>query len=158
MIGLEVCDSKLYCYGDKHEKKLLLEREPIWSVEIRDIVLVAENTTDEGPYCDDYFLIFATKSCIYRSTFYAEGLDAVFETLDERFSMPLRLQFSSSTHWASRVIWPAHLEGSDYFQFTEVKPNNIVSTMHKALLGPQLEYRVAEPIRKFLNEAGCMGN
>jgi len=156
MISLEVCDSKLCCHGDKHENKLSPERELIWSVEIKDIVLVAEYTTDEGPYFDDYFLVFATKSCAYQSTFYAEGLNTVIETLYERFSMPLRLQLNGLTHWTSRVIWPAHLEGSNYFQFTDVKPKGLAATMHKALLGPQLEYKVAEPIRRFLKEAGCV--
>ena len=157
MIILEICDSKLCCYHDKQENISSLEPELSWSVEIDDILLIAEYTTNEGPYCDDYFLVFVTRSYIYQCTFYANGTDMVIQTLSEMFNAPLQLKLCNSTDWNSRVIWPVHLEGSEYFQFTKVKPDSLLSKTRKTLLGSQLEYKLAEPIQAIL-KTGCSEN
>jgi hypothetical protein len=153
MVSLDTDGSKLRCWGGKQGNKLSFELELLWSVEIKDLILVAEYTTNEGPHFDDYFLIFQTKTCAFECTFYAEGRDAAFVKLSEQLNIPLQLQLCNSTDWKSRVIWPIHLAGTDYFQFTPVKPISLVSSICKAVFGPQLEYRVAEPIRKYIQEA-----
>lgn len=150
MILLEICDSKLNCYRDKQENEFS-ERTLSWSVEIDDILLIAEYTTNEGPYCEDYFLVFVTKPNIYQCTFYAEGTNTIIEQLSAIFNKPLQLKLCDSTDWKSNVIWPTQLEGNEYFHFTKIKPNKLLSKIRAVLLGPQLEYKIAQPIQNFLD-------
>jgi len=140
--SLEISDSRLI-YRDG-------EISEIWAVGVKDIVLIAEYTTDEGPQADDYYLVFASveagKAWFSTCSFYSDGTDAVFRTLRAQFGMPLEFGLLRSTHWDSRVIWPVHLAGSDYFQFTAVDPVGIWEMIRKALLGPQFEYKPTEAV------------
>jgi hypothetical protein len=157
MIFLEICDSKLCCYYDKQENESS-ERELSWSVEIDKILLIAEYTTNEGPYCDDYFLVFVSQPYFYQCTYYAEGREEVIQTLSEQLGTPLQHRLCNSTDWKSNVIWPVEFEVCDFFQFSEVIPDRIISKARKIILGPQLEYKIAEPIRKFLETKSAMIN
>jgi hypothetical protein len=125
-----------------------------WSFAIKDILLIAEYTTDEGPDVDDYFLIFVTvvKGTLHFSgcSFYTSGRDEVFEELREVHGMPSEFGLRTSTEWASRVIWPIQLAGEQYFQFTEIKPVGLLAKLRRSIQGPQLEYRVRDSILTFL--------
>jgi hypothetical protein len=125
-----------------------------WSVEIKDIVLIAEYTTNEGPYVDDYYLVFVTiedgKAYFASCSFYVDGRDEVFHSLKEQFGIASEFGLLQSTEWASRVMWPVHLAGSDYFQFDEVKPVSLLEKLRKALIGPQLEYKLSISIREYI--------
>jgi hypothetical protein len=149
MIFLEICDSKLCCYHDRQENESS-ERTLSWSVEIGDILLIAEYTTNEGPFCDDYFLVFLTKHYIYQCSFYAEGTNTIIEKLSKIFNRQLQPRLCNFTDWKSSVIWPIQFEGNEYFEFNEVVPNSNLSKIRKLVLGSQLEYKIAQPIRKFL--------
>ena len=148
MLSLQVSGSKLCC---------LDASEPQWSLEIADIVLIAEFTTDEGPGVDDYFLVFVTaesgKPFFSQCTFYAEGVDEALEYLRSRFNMPIDLNLCSSTVWASHVLWPRNLAGDDYFKFSEVQASGLGSRIRKAVLGPQLEYAISDQIRTYIGDA-----
>jgi hypothetical protein len=132
-----------------------------WSLPIRQIILVAEYTTDEGPYCDDYFIVFVSteggRAYFSTCSFYADGMAEVITLLGGQFGTEMELALANSTKWDSRVIWPPDLGGSKYFEFTEITPKNSGERIRKALLGKQLEYRITEPIRTFISMGGSMG-
>ena len=127
-----------------------------WSLPIAALVLISEYTTNEGPWCDDYFLVFVTveEGTLYFAscTFYAEGLDDCLFLLQERLGSPVRLDLTGSTDWRSRVVWPVEMAGSDYFTFTEVPDHTWRDKLKKALLGPTLEYVISKPVRDYLQE------
>lgn len=155
--SLEVFGSTLRCKREKGESSSHGEEEIAWSIEIGDIVLVAECTTNEGPWLDDYFFVFVTieDGKQYRSqcTFYADGSSEALESMGLQLGAPLRPGLCHSTEWTSRVMWPTHIEGIDYFDFTQVKPVGLISRLSKVFFGPQSEYSVAEPVREYLREA-----
>jgi len=157
MVSLEISDSTLRCLNGKRENSSSIDQGMIWSVEIKDLALIAEYTTSEGPYLDDYFLVFVSvengRAYNSRCTFYADGRDEALQALGTRLGADLRLGLFNSTEWTSRVVWPAHLQGDEYFHFTQVKPVGLLSTMSKAWFGPQLEYSVADPVRAYIREA-----
>jgi hypothetical protein len=125
-----------------------------WSVEIKDIILIAEYTTNEGPYVDDYYIIFVTiengKAYFASCMLYADGTTVALAELKERFGMLSEFGLLRSTEWVSRVMWPVHLAGSDYFQFTEVKPIGLWERISKMLFGPQLEYKPTDAIWAYI--------
>jgi len=90
-----------------------------WSLQISDIVLVAEYTTNDGPWLDDWFLEFVTMSSdrlyFYHCTMYVDGIYEVQDVLIRRLNaIP---QLAGCTEWDSRVLWPPHLVGKPYFEF-----------------------------------------
>src|ERR1700748_1292213 len=95
-----------------------------WSLPIASIILISEYTTNEGPQCDDYFLVFVTieKDLFYFHTasFYAGGSDATLASLKELLGSTFELKLTGSTEWDSRVIWPAEIADSKHFEFKPV--------------------------------------
>jgi hypothetical protein len=156
MESLEIADSKLRYFSDKDGNKLSLERELIWAIEIKDLILIAEYTTNEGPQLDDYFFefVFAEDGIAYKRTcsFYIKGRDEVLKTLADQYGMELKVRLLRSTEWESRVLWPTHLAGSDYFKFKVVQPVGILEKIRKALFGPQLEYGPTDSILEYYRQ------
>ena len=128
----------------------------LWSLPIESIVLVAEYTSDEGPYFDDYFLVIVTvEECkFYFSTcaLYSGGSDEVLSILGERLGSPIQLGLIFSTKWQSRVTWPAEMAGTEYFTFTTVPAETLVEKFKKSLLGPTYEYAISKRVQEYLRE------
>jgi hypothetical protein len=64
------------------------ENALLWSTSTKDVVLLAEYTTSEGPYLEDYFLVFVTvengKRYFATASFYSNGRDEVIKQLAEQ--------------------------------------------------------------------------
>jgi hypothetical protein len=129
--------------------------EPIWTTSVKSLVLMAEYTTNEGPYIDDYFLVFVTvengSQYFATASFYSDGRDEVVKQLAEQWAAAIELGLANSTDWKSRVVWPPELVGHDYFEFVEVQPNNVLARLRKATFGPVYEYFPCKSVRAFLN-------
>ncbi|HEY6968228.1 MAG TPA: hypothetical protein VJA94_03415 [Candidatus Angelobacter sp.] len=127
-----------------------------WSLPIESIVLIAEYTTNEGPYLDDYFLVFVTveQGTFYFATcsFYAKGRDDVLSTLHEQLASPFELELIGSTDWESRVVWPSRMAGKEYFTFRAVSPKTLTEKIKTKLLGETLEYSISHEIQEYLKE------
>ena len=132
---------------------------PSWSVSVRDLILVAEYTTNEGPYLDDYFLVFVTiqdgKPVFSTCSFYADGRDEVCRTLRQQFGITVEFGLLQSTEWSSRVTWPERLAGEDYFKFNLCPPTTVREKLSNAVFGPSFEYGVALRVREYIEQAGC---
>ena len=131
------------------------ESKLIWTAAAKDIVLMAEYTTNEGPYVDDYFLVFVTVENGTRyfatASFYSEGCDEVIKQLAEQWKTPIELGLANSTNWKSRVVWPSALAGQEYFEFVEIQPNTFMTKLRKAAFGPVYEYFPCQSVRAFLD-------
>jgi hypothetical protein len=127
-----------------------------WSVPIGSIVLVAEYTTNEGPYVDDYILVFVTAEDgkLYFSTcsFYSEGMDEALSTLQQRLGSPIQLILQGSTEWRSHVAWPGKMAEIEYFTFRPVSAETLTEKIKKRLVGPTYEYVISKVVREYLNE------
>ena len=125
-----------------------------WSLPIASIILISEYTTNEGPQCDDYFLVFVTIEkdlfYFYTASFYAGGSDATLASLKELLGSTFELKLTGSTEWDSRVIWPAEIADSKHFEFKPVRPETMVQKIKEKLLGPTLEYGITRPIQEYL--------
>jgi hypothetical protein len=102
-----------------------LEGQPEWRIAISDLVCIVEYTTARGPWADDYFLVFATKSGLYHeASFYSIGRDATLDALRESLGCSVKLGLVQSTEFASRVLWPPSLEGHPLFAGAKEKVVN----------------------------------
>jgi hypothetical protein len=139
------CDG--ICCVDAHGK-------PFWSCPFSAIVLIAEYTTNEGPWCDDYFLVFWTweKGRLFRCqvSFYANGIDEMIAALSQHLTSEMKLGLANSTDWKSRVIWPPDLVDRPYFTFSEVIPKNWNERFQRRVWGPGQEYFASDEVCGYL--------
>jgi hypothetical protein len=97
----------------------------LWHIKIPDIVLVAEYSTAEGPWGDDWFLVFALA---HKTPYFftlpvsSDGMETLGELLRSRFATDLKL--TNSTDWRSVVLWPEAIEGTSLIEFSQREPRN----------------------------------
>jgi hypothetical protein len=97
----------------------------LWRLKPEDIVLVAEYTTNEGPFGDDWFLVFAVANKIpyfMTCSVYSDGRDTALEFLRTRFAIEPKL--TNSTEWKSVVLWPKVIAGATLIEFSQREPRN----------------------------------
>ena len=97
----------------------------LWQLKPENIVLVAEYTTNEGPFGDDWFLVFAVANKIpyfMTCSVYSDGRDAALEFLRTRFAIEPKL--TNSAEWKSVVLWPKAIEGATLIEFSQREPRN----------------------------------
>jgi hypothetical protein len=84
-----------------------------WTVKLADVRLIGEYTTADGPFVDDYFLVFLTaeKGGWYEASLCATGMERFLTELGVALGAPTRLALCSSTAWRTRVVWPPTVEG-----------------------------------------------
>jgi hypothetical protein len=127
---------------------------PRWSLPVKSILLIAEYTTNEGPYVDDYFLVFVTaeESKVYFSTcpFSSAGIGEGLNLLQQRLGSPIQLELQGSTEWKSRVAWPPEMQGTQYFTFKLAPAETFTEKIKKRLLGPTYEYAISSAVREYL--------
>lgn len=129
---------------------------PRWSLPVNSVLLIAEYTTNEGPYADDYFLVFVTAedSQLYFSTcsFSSAGIKEGLNSLQERIGSPIQLELQGSTEWRSRVAWPPEMRGTEYFTFRPVPAETLTEKVKKRLLGPSYEYAISSTVQEYLKQ------
>lgn len=83
-----------------------------WSVPISSIRLIAEYTNSDGPYLDDYFIVFLTamENGWYEASFYAKGRDELLNALSRNLAAPLDCGLFNSAKYKTRIMWPPHLK------------------------------------------------
>ncbi|MBC8095918.1 MAG: hypothetical protein H7Y43_08905 [Akkermansiaceae bacterium] len=124
-----------------------LEREK-WRVPIADIRVIGEFTNNEGPYGDDYFLVFITPDQQFEASFYAEGRDALLDALGHKLDYNLQTGLCNSTSLASRVLWPAHFAGHPLFDnVPEECAGNIFGRLRQRVL-PRVQMQFTEEVRR----------
>ena len=147
-VSLEAVGSELRCV-DK-------SGTVYWTVSVDDLILVAEYTTNEGPFVDDYYLIFcsigAERAVFATCTFYAEGRDATLRSLSDRLGSPLELVLCGSTAWASRVLWPSSMVGEPYFSFEIAEPRHVLNRLQRFVFGPTTERFLSDPVQRYIRE------
>lgn len=106
--------------------------DSIWTIRVQDLRIFGEATNQDGPFADHYFFCFATgPEAWYEASFYAAGRDRFLTALGARLGVTFRLGLTSSTDFASRVLWPLELAGQPMFKY-EDEPSK---TMLGRLLG-----------------------
>ncbi len=100
-------DKVFWDYDDKN----------VLQFDINDIVVIGEYTTTDGPWLDDWFLIFITKKDQSLSIpFYANNIDELLQYLTKKFHDDFtKACLANSSEWNSIVLYPKHLKGKALF-------------------------------------------
>jgi hypothetical protein len=112
--------------GEDHSGELKFTEESLsyrsaagsWSVNISDVRLIGEYTTANGPYIDDYFLVFVTalEGGWHEASFYARGRDELLAALSKKLGAPIETGLSNSAHFKTRIIWPEEWRGQNMLE------------------------------------------
>lgn len=92
-----------------------------WKTQVSDIIAFGEYTTNNGPYIDDWFMVFVTKDLEWvEASNYCAGGDEVRSALASRWGQDsLYGKLWGSTDFASRVIWPSAIAEQSLFDFNQ---------------------------------------
>lgn len=152
-IRLAVQDQFLDCF---------INDQLTWRTPISSILLIAEYTTNEGPYVDDYFVEFWSLEdgsvLRARASFYAAGINDTFARIAAELKEDLTFGLTGSTEWASRIMWPPELAGHPYFDFREVKPANMREKTAQLVFGSAQEYFLTREVQAFLKQYKRVGD
>ncbi len=99
-----------------------------WYMDIDKIVFIGEYTTANGPYVDDYFIVFAeSKDEWWQASFYSIDHSSFWKELSKRMNCDIGPRLMGSTEWASKVIYPPELADQELFAIAKVegKPLNL---------------------------------
>ncbi|HEV1995411.1 MAG TPA: hypothetical protein VGR03_13860 [Candidatus Acidoferrum sp.] len=131
------------------------EGQLLWQCPLDSIVLMAEYTTNEGPFLDDYFLVFVSiekgKQYFATASFYSDGREMIVEHLSQKWDVRVKLGLSHSTEWKSRVLWPPEIAGNDYFSFREIQSDSRLEKLRGFAFGPAREYYPSQEVCEFLD-------
>ena len=85
-------------------------------LKISDIKVIGEMTKSDGPYTDDWFLIFIIdKETWYQISMYAENMQEVLKELSQLLNAEVIGTLFYSTSWKTNVIYPKEFQGKDLF-------------------------------------------
>ena len=90
-----------------------------WELPIAEITIIGEYTNEDGPFADDYFLVFVRdgEPGWLEGSFFADGRDAILKELSARLGADLSCGQAHLATFRSRILWPDHLKGRVLFEF-----------------------------------------
>jgi hypothetical protein len=123
-----------------------------WSLAVSDIRLVAEYTTSDGPWSDDYFLAFirARQPTHHETSFYADGRDDALRQLGQALGTVLRLGLCNSADFKSRIIWPTYLADKPLFDLAPSRTT--MGRFRQRWLGAPIDTVLSEAAQSAIKE------
>ena len=90
-----------------------------WELPVSEVTVIGEYTNEDGPFADDYFLVFLSRneSWWFEGSFYGEGRDEVLHELSTLLGSEISLGLSHTTTFTSRILWPEKMRGEAFFDF-----------------------------------------
>jgi hypothetical protein len=124
----------------------------LWNIKSESIVLVAEYTTNEGPFGDDWFLVFAVGNknpLFFTCSVYSHGSEELFQFLRARFGVTAKL--TNNTEWKSIVLWPEAIADARLIDFSQGEPRNWRERLRTWYDGPMKKPHLSEVVRDYLD-------
>lgn len=118
----------------KHEKIMWHSGDELVSeIPIKDIRIIGEYTTNDGPLVDDWFFVFVLNSDDIRQvSAYATGIEEMLRQVGQLIRVELTGQLANSAKWKTNVLWPTSFRGQELFELTDKKVD-LTDTLKKYL-------------------------
>ena len=124
----------------------------LWNIKSESVGLVAEYTTNEGPFGDDWFLVFAVGNknpLFFACSIYSDGAEKLLQFLQIQFGVATKL--TNSTEWKSVVLWPEAIAGVPLIEFSQREPHNWRERLRTWYDGPIKEPHLSVAVRDYLD-------
>ncbi len=118
---------------------------------IKHIELIAEYTTSNGPFEDDWFLLFFDdQGASYRISMYAEQITDMMSELGNQLHTELIPSLFASTELNSKILYPKAIKGQKLWHLTQAKPKSMWEHI-RAIFGKQkTEVHLNEEAKKII--------
>jgi hypothetical protein len=126
-----------------------------WQSPVSGVRVIGEFTDDHGPVVDDYFFVFLARDEYFAASFYAEGRDPFLAELGQRLNHTLRSGLCHSTSLASRVLWPARLEGHAMFELVPEEPAGTILGRLRQRVLPRGQVHFTDEVQRELTSSRC---
>jgi hypothetical protein len=130
--------------------RLIEDEDIVWQVPITDLVLIAEFTTDTGPWAEDYYDVFGAghPPQFYQISLWMAG--GVLPILSTRLDHKLAPGLIQSTEWRSRIMWPPALDGQELFvRSVKPRPRGVFNRLKDAL-APMRHVELQSAVTEYL--------
>lgn len=109
--------------------------EVLCEIEVKDIQLVGEYTTDEGPVINDWFLVFIlSEDNVMQIPLYVNGREAMLQYLSQFLGAEVAPRLVGSAGCATTLLWPPEVAGKPMWDLEELAPVTFGEKL-KALVG-----------------------
>ena len=119
--------------ADKHVVFIQGHKEAI-RIPIRDIKLIGEYTTAEGPFVDDWFIVFMTAAKDWKQiSEYTPGMLEVLQELGSHLESEIMGSLFGSTSWRTNIIWPPQVAKQEMWDVLTERPSTLFEKLKKAM-------------------------
>jgi len=120
-----------------------------WELSVEEIRVIIEYTTEDGPFAPDHFLVFVNRSGTeYHLPLEAEGCLEVAEQVGKALEADIDLKLSTSTNFASRVVFPDSIAGVEGYKLEKTKQTLTQRLFH---LGQEVRMILSDEVRRSLS-------
>lgn len=99
--------------------------EYLWSIELDNLKLIGEYTTELGYDFDNYFFLFgSTNNVIYQVSSLFINHDIFWTELSKKINAEVGPTLFASTNWKSKIMFPKSLEGRELFEVVKHENQN----------------------------------
>ena len=136
----------------------------ILQITITEISIIGEYTNSDGPWFDDWFVVFVSRDSNWQSIpMDVDGLFKVLEYLSIQFQSRVdEFMLGNSSQWNSVVTYPESLKGKTLFKLTptaEYKqpktiPDKLLSSLGFGNFNTTQDIGLSDEIKQFLDNAG----
>jgi hypothetical protein len=100
--------------------------EELTRISAKNIKIIGEITTNDGPVADDWYYIFVLDSNDIRQiSAYAINIEVALTDFGKIFKTDIGGQLASSAYWKSIVLWPTMFRGQELFKIVNIQPINL---------------------------------
>ncbi|KKL24656.1 hypothetical protein LCGC14_2413130 [marine sediment metagenome] len=106
-----------------------------------DIKAIGEFTTADGPYEDDWFMTFITKTDWIEIPMYTDGMTELLADLGNVLNSDLSAGLTNSAEWNTRIVYPTKFKESELYKIEFIEPHTFYEKFKK-WIGMQDNVRV----------------
>lgn len=91
-----------------------------WELPISEINIIGEYTNSDGPYLDDWFIVFILRDGkSLEAPVYAGIQNDFMKEISGQLHTKLEYTLANSTNFASNILWPREISGKQMFVITK---------------------------------------
>lgn len=125
----------------------------IVNIPIDSIKLIAEYTTANGPFIDDWFLvIYNEKTEYFEISMYADNFEQMMKKLGEKMEFELVGTLFSSTEWKSNILYPTEFDGQCLWDMVKCEPKSTIEKFKSFFGINKTELKLTEITEKIIGE------
>lgn len=117
------------------------------STPISEIAIIGEFTTPDGPFADDWFLVFVMRGTgqWMKFTMYAAGIEMLTGAFSDHLGCRVQVGLANRADFTSRIMWPLELVDQPLFTVIPVREGNLLRRLVSSII-PETKYHLSSEV------------